>query len=286
MRKNPPHLPGRFDVHAQTYSHRVHVLAPDFVFFERDHQITQAHAIQDAFGPSWILGLAHVEANQVAVSRKGGFVHFEGLLAFFMPPYTIVKWHLHPGRLQWIGYMSERPLPPGLPQEAVCFRWTEKSLPVSVEQIHRILSKKRNYVSIEKIEKASALASKAKKAIDRSYMEDLRISEMAQNLRCSRVVMGRAFKEAYGIAPVEYRNHLRIFHSLRLLRQGQDVASAGHDAGFGHISRYNRQFRKHLLTNPREYCLAKKTSKALDVEKIQGGISKWRLSSSPEGPGS
>lgn len=274
--------PPLFNLHADHYSHRVVVLAPDFVFIQREHKIIRPCTIRDAFGPSWALGFAHPNPGQVSISREGKDISVSGPVCFYLPAFSLVQWRLAPGILKWMAFMSEKKLPLGLPQEAVYFPWDGKQFPDSVEEIIGMIQKAPSKILIEKIEKKSDTASRLKREIERTYTTETKIADIARHWGVSRVAMGRAFKEAYGLTPLEYRNQLRIFYSLRLLRQGHDVTSAGLESGFGHVSQFNRQFAKHLSVNPLEYCLSKKNISIdeTQVDQIQGGISTWQSHSS------
>lgn len=248
--KNPFSSP--LQLQTNSYHHKLYPLAPHFVFGERQQQFTAQAQVIDAFGPSWVFGIAHIKTGQLSVSRKGSLIPLSGHLGFFLPPFSVVSWHISPSLLQWSAFMSELPLPQSLPQCAVAFPWQRAELPISVNEIIEYLLKVKEFIAIEKIEQRTVVAAKVKSAIEQCYMKEVSISDVAQRLYLSRVVMGKKFKLAYGLTPLEYRNHLRVIHALRLLREGYDVTTAAFESGFGHISQFNRVFRRQVLATPRE----------------------------------
>lgn len=248
-----------FEIRGPTYTQRVRVLAPDFVYFEREQRIRSAGSQIEAFGPSWVLAIAEA---RIAIRTSEGLVSGGGPMAIFIPPFEIVEWVLSPGELRWTAFMSERTLPPGLPSRAVLFPWKEKLLPRSLAEIHSALRRAGPFTPVGK--SGSAIASRLKREIDSSYRTDARIADLARRIGVSRVVMGRAFKSAYGLTPVAYRSRLRVFDSLRRLRQGSDVTTAGFGSGFANLSQYQRQFRSHLATPPLQFCLGKKRPHATE----------------------
>lgn len=252
-----------FDIQCDTFHQRAHILAPDFVFFERE-QVFKKDSVQvDAFGATWFFGAGYCPKGAVGFGRADKIIEVEGPMGYFMPPFSLVEWHMRPSLIQWAAFSSERPLPPGMPREAICFPWPARDLPGTMEEIFEFLIslKAGQYQIIEKLGKPSALAAQVKSAIDRSYSYELKIGELARQLNVSRVVMGRAFKQAYGITPVAYRSRLRVIHSLARMRQGDSITEAAFNSGFAHLSRYNRQFREMFSASPRDFSPEQATRK-------------------------
>ena len=85
----------------------------------------------------------------------------------------------------------------------------------------------------------------AKSCIDQTYTSDLSLAEIASRLDTAPAVMTRAFKRDFGIAPIVYRNSLRVSDAVRLLALGTAPVSAlAKQTGFADRSSFNRQFKK------------------------------------------
>jgi AraC-like DNA-binding protein len=66
--------------------------------------------------------------------------------------------------------------------------------------------------------------------------------------------MSRYFKDSYKLSPLQYCNRLRCFDASWLLLAEQiKVSEAAYDVGFKDLSRFNKQFKKHLQAKPSQY---------------------------------
>ncbi|MBB4789492.1 helix-turn-helix domain-containing protein [Streptomyces nodosus] len=73
------------------------------------------------------------------------------------------------------------------------------------------------------------------------FAEDLSIGELAQVAGCSRYVLYRCFRTAYGFAPSEYQRDLRLRRARALLAGGTAPSSTAAETGFAdqaHLTSY------------------------------------------------
>lgn len=254
----------RVSVESENYRSEYQRLSDKLLYFRRSHYRRRASAEIDAFPAMWTIGVADLRPGQVGVRRRGEVIQKSGLWAAFIPPFNMVDWQLSAGTFNWQAYISIADLPEDLPKKAFGFPWQRDWQPQSEEEIFEILSQVKKPLFLNKEEKLSATAIKAKRLIDETFCDpEVGVADVAKLLNVSHSFMTRAFRKAYGLAPVSYRTKLRVFESTKLmLVEGYNVTTAGHEVGFVDISRFNKQFRSLMNAIPSQYCLQKRWRKA------------------------
>lgn len=63
----------------------------------------------------------------------------------------------------------------------------------------------------------------------------------------------RLFRQAFGLPPHAYQNHLRIERAKQLLRSGYPAAAIANDLGFSDQSHFIRHFRRQVGMTPQNY---------------------------------
>lgn len=96
--------------------------------------------------------------------------------------------------------------------------------------------------------------------LDRLFRDgSITIQAMAHDLDVSPRQLQRAFA-MIGTTPTDYLLQKRLEHVCQLLlsrragMQSERVSSIAYASGFNDLSYFNRQFRKHFLCSPSEYC--------------------------------
>jgi len=104
---------------------------------------------------------------------------------------------------------------------------------------------------------ASDLAAKAAAAIARHVAAGAdgppKLDDIAGTVGVSPWHLQRSFKRATGLSPREYADALRLGRLKSALRQGQGVAAAVYDAGFGSASRVYERAGRQLGMTPATY---------------------------------
>jgi len=241
-------------VETKTYSAEFSKLGTDHLYMFREvrHE-TIDHDI-DVFGSYWVMSWGDVRPGLIHARRDGKLIPVQGRLITFLPPFSIVEWEIRPGAFQFHTLFSYAALPDGTPREPVTWFNENAEEPVDSRSAIRMLKKATGLVPIGTSSRPSAVALRVKKWLEKHYRGRASIAEAARALNVSHTVMGRLFKQAYGLSPVAYRNKLRISDSIRLmLFEKQKVSSAAYEVGFADLSRYNRLFRRQMKTNPNKY---------------------------------
>ncbi len=82
---------------------------------------------------------------------------------------------------------------------------------------------------------------------------DLTADDLAAAAGCSRYAAYRAFTQAYGLAPSDYRRQLRVRAARGLLSAGVPPARAAAEAGFADQAHLTRWFRRYYGVTPGAY---------------------------------
>ena len=242
-----------FEVHGDNYLSRFHRGSDGLIWFERDHNHAVAHSQIDVFGQFWSLAVLKPH-QKVGIRRRGHVIERDGPTACFIPPFSIVEWHLNSGPLKFNVYMGRGPLPIDMPQSAFSFLWTLEAAPTTIPEIFSLVRQATQTVLIGKEEGCSAVATRTKKLIDETFNEDLSISDIGKQLGYSNPSMTRAFRKCYGLPPIAYRNKLRIFESMFVMAaNGRSVMATASEVGFKDLSRFNKNFRRQIRAVPSKF---------------------------------
>ena len=252
-----------FEVNGKSYNSNFKILSENLLFFNRTHTRKGIVSEIDAFPNMWTLAFANVDPDKVGVWRQGQKIRVEGPWAVFIPPFSMVKWHLMPGTLVWDAFLSFAPLPLNLQEKAFVFPWNGKDKPNNLKEIINLLENAEGRIDITNENVFNTTAFKTKKIIDRTFMDhNFSIALVAEELGVTHAFVSRSFKKSYGISPVTYRNRMRVFESSKLmLFGGHNVTSAGHEVGFLDSARFHKQFRSEMNAVPSEFCVEKKKNR-------------------------
>lgn len=225
--------------------------------------------VVETYGPNGCLALAHAQPGDLALGLEGEWISLEGGVVVVIPPFGVVRWRLGtcPRPVSWTAIMTTRLVSPrGAPiwPRDVCFlsHLPHVHLPTTwshaLEWIDRVSREGRRVVSSG----GPAVANKLKNYLDAHYQGlESQMCQAAAALKCSRVVLSRAFTRQYGLTPKEYRHRMRVFAALSSMNEGVPVTEAALEAGYTDPGQLGRQFHRYLQVSPRDY-QAPKTGRA------------------------
>lgn len=244
----------RHQVDLQSYVSEFHRVSDGLIYLDRTLYRQKVDRFIDVLGRFWAFSIARVSYGQVCAHRKGRKLTCSGTIGVFVPPYNMIDWEFAPGSLRFESYISVVEIPKCLPREAVVFVPTRESFPVTIAEIFECVQSGREFLPIGKEERSSVTARKAKEQIDSSYLENVSLAEVAGRIGVTPPDMAKAFRQCYGCPPVSYRNKLRVMDSLwKILTDDASLSETAFDVGFNDVSRFNKQFREHIRTNPSRF---------------------------------
>lgn len=89
--------------------------------------------------------------------------------------------------------------------------------------------------------------------IGHAYASPITVEELAAACHMSRSGFCRAFRQAIGMPPLRYVNHLRLTVARHLvLHTDEPILRIAGECGFGALSSFNRHFQREYAMQPRE----------------------------------
>lgn len=96
----------------------------------------------------------------------------------------------------------------------------------------------------------NSYAAYAKTYLETTYMRQISIQTIADELHIDRRYLTILFREAYGVPPQTYLMQLRLNQARDFLNQGYAVTEAAAMAGFSDLSNFSRQYKAAFGLNP------------------------------------
>jgi AraC-like DNA-binding protein len=200
-----------------------------------------------------------VEQGEVFARSGDRFISLKEGMSVFLPPYSIVEWHIHSKAVLFESMISGTALPQPLKQlPALIFTPPTIQFPKNTDEVAKVLKTQLKYQRIDRNPHPAPLAVRAKKMIDSKFRAALTISTVAKSLRTSNAALARVFKASFGLTPVAYRNLLRVNESQStLLFAETSVSSVAQAVGFEDFSRYYRNFKREKRVSPSRFRFVK-----------------------------
>lgn len=232
-------------------------LWPGNIMYSKKTHMYQSKRHFDCYASDNFIAFANLPANKVKIRSAEKYLDLEGPCILFQPPFSLIETVTQKGELTWecISFKNSFIDLMNTPQ----ILSTPFKIPQNIEDLNKLLLKIHSdgYKIIQEI-KPSAIAEKLKKNIDRTFCENIKISSLANQIGCSRVVLTRAFSKTYGISPVEYRHKLRIYEALLKVRSGLSITDSLYEVGFSDPSQFVHHFKRILGATPNQYKIMKK----------------------------
>ncbi len=108
----------------------------------------------------------------------------------------------------------------------------------------------------------------ALKIIHSSYMRELTVNEIAQELNLNRTYFSVLFKEKVGVTPKEYLTNYRMDTAASLLKMHhKSVSTVARSVGYPDLFTFSRMFKKRFGVSPTKY-LQSLQGRKRDFEEI------------------
>lgn len=241
-----------FLIKTPSYQTEVNFLAENMVFLNKDHHYKKGSYIQ-TYGIEWAISFAELPEGKVILGSGKNKILLAGKTLIFHKPFSILEFEvLENCQISWGFVGSVLPCPVKIDQSK-CLTNAKLEFPFSQENVINMLNSLLMGNPLTEERTSSPIAIRVKEHIDANYQNDLKITEVAKVLNISRVVMTRAFSQAYGLSPVEYRTRLRIHAALVYMRQGLSITDALYLVGFSNPSLFINNFKSYLNATPHQY---------------------------------
>ncbi len=257
-----------YRIDATRYTSQVEHRSPDMTYMKRQHHYSSRVRVVDAFGPLWLVGFSDLSPGQVTARSLKQDRALAGRYGFFASPFSIINWTVAPGILEWEAVASVYSAPPVGLDQPFLFKWNGE-IPRTHADLQSLLYKAKDRIPIDQSMYNSSIAIEMKARIDAQYMFDATVSKIASDAEYDWAHLSREFKKAYGLAPVKYRNRLRLFSAIRLLSQGRSVTDACFESGFSSLTQFNLHFKEYLGTQPTSYSYKKNQSRQASSPKLR-----------------
>jgi AraC-like DNA-binding protein len=246
---------------SSSYGH-VKYLSEILLKLERHDFYEKEKTVIDAFGPTWLIVWIIKSDGPVFIRNKNIFQRIHENQIVFVPPFSIIEWLMPKGITHWKAFVPTYTLPISAPKTPRAYEgYGELDLKDNLKDLIIFLFSAKCSFEIVEQRFRSKLAIKIKTFIDANYKFDFRIQDLARELNISRVVLSRCFQNCYRISPLQYRQRIRIFDTMKQMNTGVKITEALFESGFSGVSEFNRQFKNTLGTTPKNYSPINKSPK-------------------------
>ena len=108
--------------------------------------------------------------------------------------------------------------------------------------------------SISRFQGNNTMLKKATDHIEKNYAQKVTIEELAELSGYSASHFTREFRNAYGVSPIQYLNHIRITHAKNLIKAGQHtITQIARECGFSNVYYFSSYFKKVTGVSPKDY---------------------------------
>lgn len=224
-------------------------------FINQSESIRNKEKVVDCFGSNWCIIFLEKTNERKFFARSGStFFELSSNKMIFIPPFSFFETKIPPGtRLNFTTIFSSLPLEKKYLNPLIVDKKENFKLPKTREQVLKLLEEFQNGENLLQQSKISAISEKLKKSIELHYSETITISQIAKNMKISREVLSRSFKESYHITPIEYRHCLRLFKALSLMNTNISLGEVARQVGYQDSGQFITQFRRKFDTTPKEY---------------------------------
>ncbi len=105
----------------------------------------------------------------------------------------------------------------------------------------------------QKYEENDKLAFKIKEYLDKNYLEELTLEEMAETFNLSTIHLIRVFKKEFGLPIHSYILNKKVHYAKELLSSNKSIVEVALQSGFFDQSHLNRSFKRVFQLSPKEF---------------------------------
>ena len=123
------------------------------------------------------------------------------------------------------------------------------------ELIYRILTGRKSYLLMDLLNQDGHYAriAQALQQMHSSYSTPISVDTLAASVHMSSSTFHRAFRQVTTESPIQYLKKIRLNKARDLiLLDGKRAADAAHLVGYSSPSQFNREFKRHFNTTPKQ----------------------------------
>lgn len=94
-----------------------------------------------------------------------------------------------------------------------------------------------------------------KEYIDKYYLSDISIDEIAKMCGMCESVFRRKFNLYFNMSPLKYKNQLKMKKAIELMREGNNISETAELLNFCDIYYFSRLFKQYYGVSPKKYIL-------------------------------
>lgn len=234
-----------------------------------------------SFGPSVrkYTIIHYVESGKGTLYKYGNEYPVKAGEAFVILPHEVTTYTADiddPWTYRWIGFDGElcekvRELPPVIKIPDNLFPHLTDSDEKNPEMLSYLLAGQLFTLYGELFSRDKHSNHYVRKVIDyinSSYMRELRVEEIAENLCLDRRYLSRLFKQKTGQTMQEYLINVRMEAACRQLSEGRGVAEAAMLCGYSDVCNFSKMFKRIYGVSPKAW-----KQKSEEMSQLQNFIS-------------
>ncbi len=223
---------------------------------ERKIVLEASHRVVDVQGPLTMCALARVRTGTTSFYRGDSFHDTPAEYALFAPAYSVIEWCFEDVHLEIEAIMTMYSGFDCSFGAIMIPRLNLQRLPRTLEEMQSLakyICNSHDAIPLERCIKPTSLSRKVKKAVDQTFAEEIKISQIARKLATAPSVVSRQFSRDYGLSPAEYRKRVRIIAASFMLVNGEEIIHASDRAGYPDLSGFYKHFREIATVPPAHF---------------------------------
>lgn len=237
------------------YSLKYERTAENLAEMERLISLEKPTIVRHTVGKHWIFSVGHHPTSWAHAWHRGKLFGLTGHVVGFLPPGSIVEWHISACHRNVRFYISNAKIPDDLPAEPIAFSMNADPAIQSVDQIFSLIRENRSRsFPIRCVAEESRIAVRAKALIFENFLRGVSLGQIAGSMGIRPETLTRSFEAAYRLSPARYRKGLRLFDALGgLVLSGDPIIQLALESGYENLGLFNRHFRKSFRMTPTHF---------------------------------
>lgn len=236
-------------------------LEPGLDILERQQYASTPYTTSNIYTGYWMLYIYDKDVSETLMCRQGNdtWTPVGGggqRVGLYVPPYQLVEWRVEAGWNKWTSYYCDLPKPEGFSDTPAIISIPDGDLPESYSALIDMIrmAKDPRLVSAAINAGLHPTLRKLMTSIHDSFKDSISVRDLMKDLSIPTSTSDYLFQKYMNLTPIQYRNKLRIFESLRLIGNGMmSITESCYASGFNDYSRFYTHFTNELKISPRDF---------------------------------